>query len=419
MTIKLQLLHVTHQYPPAIGGSEKYIADLSEELVKRGHHVDVFTSRSCDYNTWQSELPHFEERNGVKVYRFNSMQRRNYVWQILHFGLRNYWRTRSWRYEPFVFFGGGPISPSMFYAILKHGKKYDVIHLNCLVYGHVTYGQLAASWLNVPSVITPHAHITQEETFNIGYQQKTMRAADYVIADTEAERDVLLESGLNAWQVSVVGVGLKLDNFQPQSKNVSMLQARQQFNLPQNAFVILFLGRKAEYKGLNTVLEAYSTVKSQHSQAVMLAVGPDTDYSNQLMAQYNHVPDIHTFGKVSHTDKLAALQACDCLVLPSKGEAFGIVYLEAWLMEKAVIGSRVPAVASLINEGQDGLLIEYGNSYDLATCINYLIANPEQAHQMGKHGRRKVLQRYTMENTTDRLEGIYLRVLRHRQQGKH
>ena len=37
----MRLLHVTQRYLPAIGGAEKYIADLSEELVRRGHKVDV------------------------------------------------------------------------------------------------------------------------------------------------------------------------------------------------------------------------------------------------------------------------------------------------------------------------------------------------------------------------------------------
>ncbi|MBI5567875.1 MAG: glycosyltransferase, partial [Chloroflexi bacterium] len=65
----MRVLHVSHQYPPAIGGSERYIADLSEELVARGHQVDVFTSRAVDFHTWQNKLPKFEQRQGVNVYR--------------------------------------------------------------------------------------------------------------------------------------------------------------------------------------------------------------------------------------------------------------------------------------------------------------------------------------------------------------
>ncbi|NIR25409.1 MAG: glycosyltransferase family 4 protein, partial [candidate division Zixibacteria bacterium] len=101
----MRFLHISHCYPPAIGGAEKYIADLSEELVQRGHEVDVFTSRALDIDTWQNKLPPFELLNGVKVYRFDSVRRREWVWKVLHFGLRNYWRTHSRCYEPFILFG--------------------------------------------------------------------------------------------------------------------------------------------------------------------------------------------------------------------------------------------------------------------------------------------------------------------------
>ena len=58
----MRMLYVTHQYPPAIGGSEKYVGDLSQELAARGHQVDVFTSRSRDYHTWKNELGPREQR---------------------------------------------------------------------------------------------------------------------------------------------------------------------------------------------------------------------------------------------------------------------------------------------------------------------------------------------------------------------
>ena len=160
----MRLLHVTHQYPPAIGGSEKYIADLSEELVRRGHKVDVFTSRSLDYQSWRNELDPFEKRNGVNVYRFRSLERRAVQWWMLHYGARKYWRTRARRHELLVFLGGGPLCPGMFARLVSQVSRYDLVHLNCLVYAPVAYGYAAARRLGVPTVLTPHAHPEQEVT---------------------------------------------------------------------------------------------------------------------------------------------------------------------------------------------------------------------------------------------------------------
>ena len=412
----MRFLHVSHQYPPAIGGSEKYIADLSETLVARGHQVDVFTTRSKDYHTWRNELSPVDRQNGVSVYRFTSFRRRGYMWRMLHFGLRNYWRTRSTWYEPFIFWGGGPNSIGMAWALWRQAKQYDLIHLNCLVYTHVAYGYWIAKKLGVPVVITPHAHIEQEQTYNLGFQRMALLGADHVIAVTTAERDRFLEIGVNPWQVSVTGNGLNLSEYQHDMDTVS---ARRKLGLPQDTFIMLFLGRKVHYKGWHLALEAYISLREQYPHLHFLAVGPETDESTQLWAKYRHMPGIHVMGKVSESEKLAALQACDCLVLPSAGEAFGIVFLEAWLMGKPVIGLRTKAVSSLVQHGHDGLLAEPGNLAELATAVAHLVTHPQLARQMGAHGRRKVLQRYTTKHIADKTEAIYLQTLRYHWRENH
>ncbi len=405
----MRFLHVTHQYPPAIGGSEKYIADLSEALVARGHQVDVFTTRAKNYHSWRDELPPADQQNGVTVYRFSSFRRRDYMWRMLHFGLRNYWRTRARRYEPFIFWGGGPNSVSMAWAMWRQAKKYDLVHLNCLVYTHVAYGYWIAKKLGLPVVVTPHAHIEQEQTYNIGFQRKVLFGADHVIAVTTAERDRFLEMGVNPWQVSVTGNGLNLNAYR---HNMDTATARRKLNLPQDAFIVLFLGRKIQYKGWNLALDAYVSLREQYPQLHFLAVGPETDESTRLWTHYQHTPGIYVMGRVSEADKLAALQACDCLILPSAGEAFGIVFLEAWLMGKPVIGLRTKAVASLVQHGYDGLLAEPGNLANLTTSLAHLVTYPQLARQMGQRGRQKVLKQYTTDHIASKTEAIYMQILR-------
>jgi len=409
----MRLLHVTPRYPPAIGGAERYIADLSEELVSRGHQVDVFTTRALDFHSWKTELPSFEQRSGVDVHRFRSMRRRKWVWAVLHFGLRHYWRTRSPYYEPLVLFGGGPISPALFYALLTRARNYDLVHLNCLVYSHVTYGYWVGKHLGVPTVITPLAHAEQEVTYNLRYQRRAMAGSDHVIAMTEGERDLLLNLGLDPWRVTVAGTGLRPEQYE-NGLELDKSRARRRLGLPAGGFVVLFLGRKSDYKGLDLALDAHAALQTLHPDMRLLAVGPETEYSQALWSRYQDLDGIHVLDAVSHEMKLAALQACDCLVLPSVGESFGIVFLEAWIMSKPVIGARTLSVASLIQDGYDGLLAKPGDAADLAACIARLAGDPELAHRMGARGREKVLKRYTVPHIAERVEGICLRVLRRR-----
>jgi len=410
----MRLLHVTHQYPPAIGGAEKYIADLSQELAARGHQVDVFTSRSLDYQSWKNKLGPYERLNGVNVYRFRSMQRTWFVWQVLHWSLGKYWQTHSRGYEPFIFFGGGPLCPGMFAAMLSKLPEYDLVHLNCLVYGHVAYGYRAARWRHVPVVVTPHAHAEQETTYGIGYELDVLHGSDHIIAVTEGERKFLLGLGLSPLRVTTAGNGLRPESYPARD----MMACRQRLGLPGDAFVMLFLGRQVEYKGLGTALEAFIALRKHRPQVRLLVVGPESDYSRQLFARHHDITGVINLGAVSDDVRLDALNASDCLVLPSAGEAFGIVFLEAWIVGKPVIGPNTTAVSTLIRHGQDGWLVPLNDPAAIVQASRRWVDSPTLARQMGENGRRRVLQRYTCARVADVVEGIYLQTLRARQRAQ-
>jgi glycosyltransferase involved in cell wall biosynthesis len=406
----MRVLHVTHQYPPAIGGSEKYIADLSEEMVERGHQVDVFASRSLDYRTWKNELPPRETRNGVDIFRFRSMQRRDFMWRVLNWSLRRYGATRARCYEPFIVIGGGPICPGMFAAMLSRLPAYELVHLNCLVYSHAAYGYAAARWREVPVVVTPHLHTEQEATYGIGYQLEILRGSDHVITVTNAERRFLCGKGLSPWQVTTAGNGLRPESYPMRD----VVACRRRLGLSEDAFVLLFLGRQVEYKGLKPTLDAFRLLQVRYPHLHFLVVGPETDFSRSLFADHDQVPRVTNLGLVSDETRLDALNACDCLVLPSRGEAFGIVFLEAWILGKPVIGPRTSAVSSVIRDGRDGWLVPVDDSGAIAAALKRWIDSPALAAQMGESGRQRVLERYTSTRIADIVEGVYLRTLRAR-----
>jgi glycosyltransferase involved in cell wall biosynthesis len=99
------------------------------------------------------------------------------------------------------------------------------------------------------------------------------------------------------------------------------------------------------------------------------------------------------------------------LLLPSTGEAFGIVFLEAWAVGKPVIGARAGAIPWVIREEQDGLLVAPGNVTETAASIERLIGNPEMGRRLGANGYAKVQAQYTVEHIADRVEAGYREVL--------
>lgn len=411
----MRILHVSHQYAPAIGGAERYIVDLSEALVRRGHQVDVFTSRALDYRTWHNELPVRETINGVNVRRFDALPRRGHTWQALDIGMGNYWPKRSSFYAPLIFYGNGPIMPGLFWAILTQAQRYDLIHINHLHYAHAATAFAAARRRGLPVVTTPHLHAEQRETYDVGYMQEVLRGSEIIFAVTGAEQDFLVRQGFPPLQVVTGGNSLNMAHFPPQD----VATARAHLGIPTDAFVVLFLGRKTEYKGLEPSLRAFMALRRTHPNAYFLAVGPETDASKQLWQQVRQdegeVPNLRVHPAVTDEERLATLAAADVLLLPSTGEAFGIVYLEAWAYGKPVIGAPIQAVKALISEGVDGWLIEPTQVEAITARLAWLADHPTAAQAAGAAGRAKLLQRYTIERITDIVEGSYFRAQRRSQ----
>ena len=380
--------------------------------MRRGHQVDVFTSRSVDYMSWRNQLLGREQINGVNVQRFRAIQRRGYTWRLLDLGVRNYAAGPAALWEPLVFFGNGPVMPMLGRAIHRQARRYDLVHINNLHYAHAQTTFQAAQKSGLPVVLSPLLHAEQPVTYDVGYMRTIMANAQALLALTAAERDFMREEQL-ADKIVVGGVGLDMDEFPARDR----FACRRQLGVPEDAFVMLFLGRKTGYKGLDRCLAAFTKLRSQRDDIHFLAYGAETDESRKLWADYHaehgDLPGLDVRSEVSDEERLAALAACDVFVMPSVGESFGIVYLEAWAYGKPVIGANIRAVSSLIDDGVDGYLVEPDAPEQLVDRLAQLAADPEVATLMGRRGHAKLLHRYTNERIADIVESLYHRVVRH------
>ncbi|MCP4542864.1 MAG: glycosyltransferase family 4 protein, partial [Chloroflexi bacterium] len=116
---------------------------------------------------------------------------------------------------------------------------------------------------------------------------------------------------------------------------------------------------------------------------------------------------LRVLGRVSEEEKRDLMAACDMLVMPSRVDSFGIVYLEAWLYRKPVIGARAWGIDDVITRGQDGLLVPFGDESALAEAIVHLLDHPKKAVEMGIHGEAKVYKEHTWESKFAQVHSLY------------
>lgn len=171
---------------------------------------------------------------------------------------------------------------------------------------------------------------------------------------------------------------------------------------------ILFVGRYNEpRKGFRYLLRAFALVREQFPDARLLVVGggdPDLyrEDLNRLGAQ-----GIEFVGYVETAQLPRYYVSCDIFCTPSiKGESFGIILLEAIASGRAVVASRIPGHASVIEHGQDGWLVPPQDPVGLALALVRLLADHAKREEIAAAGLRKA-RRYAWSEIARRVLDVY------------
>jgi glycosyltransferase involved in cell wall biosynthesis len=106
------------------------------------------------------------------------------------------------------------------------------------------------------------------------------------------------------------------------------------------------------------------------------------------------------------------LDSIDLFVLPTLQEALGTSFIEAMAMEKPVIGTKVGGVGEVIKDGVNGYLVEPENPSALAAAMVRALKDRKGARNMGREGRKMVLEQFTVEKMCERIHALYLSLLR-------
>ncbi len=158
--------------------------------------------------------------------------------------------------------------------------------------------------------------------------------------------------------------------------------------------VILSVGRwltTERYKGMDTLITALPRLLTQwpELQLVLAGSGDDRAWLEELADQNGVSLHVHFLSDLSCAELAACYAACEIFALPSRGEGFGLVYLEAMACGKPVIGGAHGGAPEVIQDGVTGYLVAHGDAVQLATAIETLLADPVRAKEMGARGRQR------------------------------
>jgi glycosyltransferase involved in cell wall biosynthesis len=390
-----RVLMTTTAYPPSTGGVQAHIADLRHHL--RHYQAEIVTLWRENRTDWllgttlRLGQGGTEDAAGVRRLSWTPAQRRRMLPWVL-------------AYYPMV-----PVAAAQLSKIMAPGLDAMVTPAHVLIHNHrIGREFLALASLrvarrhNLPFVLTPHHH-PKWRGYRYSGWLKVYRSADAVLTQTAAEAEELVRLGVDPQRLTVIWCAAD----DPLPGDASRFLAR--FFDPTSPLV-LFVGQQYEYKGVAELVAAVDALHGRGIAANLAFIGPPTPFSTRFFEQ-NTRPWLRVLGRVPAQDKWDALEAAAVVCLPSRHEAFGRIYLEAWSKGKPVIGGRIPAVRDVIEDGRSGLLVTPGSVEELSQALERILADPALARQMGAHGALAVRERFNWPNVVGRVETAYAKAL--------
>jgi D-inositol-3-phosphate glycosyltransferase len=382
------------------GGMNVYIVESAKRLAQLGVEVEIFTRATA-----RDQPPVCELAPGVLVRNLNAgpyeeLSRADMPGQLCAF-LSGVLRTEA-MYDP---------------------GRYDLIHSHYWLSGQV--GWLAKERWGVPLVHTMHTMAKvknlllarddqPEPQARVVGEQQVVEIADRLVANTDDEARELIEL-YNAPEdrVAVVNPGVNLTVFQPASRGA----ARRRIGLPQNAHVLLFVGRIQPLKAPDVLLRAASRMliedPSLRGRLVVACVGGPSGNGLarpsilvELAAELG-ISDVVRLVPPAPQNELADwYRAADVTVVPSYSESFGLVALESQACGTPVAAAAVGGLRTAVQDGVSGVLVDGHDSHEWARALRRFVTEPAWRDELSA-GAREHAAAFGWQATSARLMDVY------------
>jgi glycosyltransferase involved in cell wall biosynthesis len=376
----MRILHLGKYYAPERGGIESYLQALAEWMTARGETVGVLVHQRP--GVWRSQV---ETIGGVEVRRVACLGAPVYT----------------------------PMSPTFPLDLSRALREFkpDLLHLH--LPNPSCFAALTSPHARrLPWVVHWHSDIPPDAPdwrLRVGYrayrpfEQALLKRAKAIIATSQSYVDA--SAALASWRSKVMVIPLGIDDVAPPAQSHDLWPHERGLRL-------LAVGRLSHYKGFEVLIDALAN--SRDAQLVLVGEGESAAALRARAAERGVAQRIHFAGGLDETALLSAYASADAFVLPSlnRGEAFGLVLLEAMRAHLPVIASAIAGsgVGEVVAAGETGLLVAPNDANALAHAI-LQFEDAALRKRMGNAGRHRWAESFTLQRSTERVRALYRHVL--------
>jgi glycosyltransferase involved in cell wall biosynthesis len=358
-----RVLHV--QKVAGISGSESHLLQLLPDLRQRGWEVEFLMLHENEPGAWDFA----RELRGRGV-------------PLDHVRLR------------------GDVDPIAYAEVAsKLARRRPLVLHTHLVHADV-YGQIAGGTVGIP------LRLSTKHGFNWFREGRFFGLADRAVASL-AHVQIAISQGLARYLAEIEGFdegGFEIVHYGIAARDgVSGYRSSEPH--------LLCVGRLIPVKGHLVLLRALAQARERVPELVLDIAGRGPlEPALRAYARELGVGDAVRFlGFVSPVQ--AAIEEAAAVVVPSLGEGFGMVALEAMERARPVIASAVGGLSEIVADRETGLVVAPADAEELAEAIVTLASDLPRAAAMGEAGRRRAVESFTPERATQGVEALYLRAL--------
>jgi glycosyltransferase involved in cell wall biosynthesis len=288
-------------------------------------------------------------------------------------------------------------------------RRIDVIHTTDRprdALATVLLGKLT----RVPTIV--HCHVAYGEWMSRPLRW-ALRHADHLVGVSQFVADTLVDAGHAPQRVHVVLNAIEVQRWTP---GVGRDEARRSLGFQRDDQVVLTVCRLFPEKGAAELIRACAALRPSHPRLRVVVAGDDVTPQGWFSAELRRlvdeleIADAVTF--LAHQSDVRSLfAAADVFAMPSHGEPFGLVFLEAMAMRVPVVGVADGGTVEVVDDGRDGVLVPYRDVDALARAIARLLADESLRRDMGRSGRRRVETTFTMQRLASDAAEVYAQAL--------
>ena len=182
--------------------------------------------------------------------------------------------------------------------------------------------------------------------------------------------------------------------------------ARREWGIPEQDFVVGFVGRITEQKNLGVLLEALKQVPEV--TGILVGEGEDRDALEEK-ARREGIGNLRFMGAIVEASTI--MPSFDVFCLPSKWEGLGLVLVEAMLQGIPIIGSKAGAIPEVLGNGDYGILFDPASTEELVDCLRYAIRHPAEMRSLAEKAREYALRKYSVSRMVVQTIEFYRAVL--------